>query len=62
MYYGQWEGVHRMTIGGPRLKKVGNRWSSSIGSTLTIDTKIHPIEGMQLYMNISKALYVLRIN
>ena len=25
MYYGQWEGVHRMTIGGPRLKKVGNR-------------------------------------
>ena len=26
MYYGQWEGVRRMTIGGPRLKKVGNRW------------------------------------
>ena len=25
MYYGQWKGVYRMTIGGPRLKKVGNR-------------------------------------
>ena len=24
MYYGQWEGVHRMTIGDPGLKKVGN--------------------------------------
>ena len=23
MYYGQWEGVHRMTIGGPRLKRLG---------------------------------------
>ena len=23
MYYGQWEGVHRMPIGGPRLKRLG---------------------------------------
>ena len=53
MYYGQWEGVHRMPIGGPRLKKVGNRCIKVMEQHFIIEIHIpNPQIGIRVAFNV----------